>query len=286
MLEKIYITNSNHTDLNMYRCGIEDCAPGHCWGPAVRDHFLIHYVLRGKGTFTINGRTYKLEKGQGFLIPPNVVTQYQADGIDPWSYSWVGFNGLKAESYLSRANLSLENPIFVYDRDDFVKDLFLKMVATKNLEKTREIYLLGYLYIFLGRMMDIAEENHAFETKEDRKEAYIKKAIEYIEMNYYRKISVSEMCRHVGMDRSYVYSVFKEYLNVSPQEYLIKYRMDKARELLKNMQLSIGDVSRSVGYEDALLFSRMFKKINGMSPKNYRKELQPLSGIVQRSRNR
>jgi len=271
LLEKIYITEANHTYLNMYRCGVEDCVPGHSLGPGVRDHFLIHYILKGKGTFTINGRTYNLKKGHGFLIPPNVVTHYQADADDPWSYSWVGFNGLKAESYLSRANLTLDNPIFLYDRDDFVKDCFLKMVATKSMDKTKEIYLLGYLYILLAHLIDIAEENHRSGEKENRKEAYIRKAIEFIELNYYRKISISEMCQHVGLDRSYVYSIFKEHLNMSPQEYLIKYRMEKSCALLKNTQLSIGDISRSVGYEDALLFSKMFKKINGMSPREYRK---------------
>jgi len=89
-------------------------------------------------------------------------------------------------------------------------------------------------------------------------------------MNYSRDISVMELARHIGLDRSYLCSLFKEYLKVSPREYLIKYRMDKACELMKNPSLSISDVARSVGYSDPLGFSKMFKKVKGCSPKAYR----------------
>jgi mannose-6-phosphate isomerase-like protein (cupin superfamily) len=70
-----------NSDLNMYHCGTEDCAPGHDYGPAVKDHYLIHYILDGKGTFHVGEKIYQLGKGQGFLICPNVITYYQADCI-------------------------------------------------------------------------------------------------------------------------------------------------------------------------------------------------------------
>lgn len=273
MLEKFYINKPNHTDLNMYRCGIEDCSPGHSWGPAVRDHFIIHYILGGKGIFQVDGIIYHLKKGDGFLICPGTVIYYQADLEDPWSYSWVGFHGLKAEAYLKQANLTAGNPVFRYDRDDFIKDCLEQMISTKSLVKSREIRLLGLLYIFLSQLIEISETGRFSGGSENRKETYIKKAIEFIEMNYSRKISISEISQHVGLDRSYLYSIFNEYLNTSPQEFLINYRMDKACELMQNASLSIGDVSRSIGYDDPLLFSKVFKKVKGQPPREYRKRL-------------
>lgn len=271
MHESIPIIRLNHTDLNMYQCGTENCAPGHDYGPAVRDHFLIHYILSGKGTFYVGGAEYHLEKGQGFLICPDIITYYQADFEDPWTYSWVGFHGLKAESYLKQANLTAENPIFRYDRDDFIKDCFDQMISTKKLTKSREIRLLGLLYLFLSQLIEVNGKERFIDSSADRKELYIKKAVEFIEMNYSRKISISEIAHYVGLDRSYLGSIFKECLSTSPQEFLINYRMNKACELMQNTSLSIGDISRSVGYDDPLLFSKIFKKVKEFSPREYRK---------------
>jgi YesN/AraC family two-component response regulator len=69
--------------------------------------------------------------------------------------------------------------------------------------------------------------------------------------------------------------IFKEYLNISPKEYLIRLRIDVAKELLSNKALSIGDISRSVGYSDQFVFSKTFKKITGLSPEKFRQ-----SGIL------
>ncbi|RCX13486.1 AraC-like DNA-binding protein [Anaerobacterium chartisolvens] len=272
MLEKIYINHPDYTDLNMYRCGIEDCKPGHSWGPALRDHFLIHYILEGKGSFQLGPNTYYLEKGQGFLMPPNVIAHYRADEEAPWSYGWVGFHGIKAEAYLRRAGLSAHSPIFTCAGYDFMKDCLMRMIATKNLARGREIRLLGLLYIFLSQLIEVSPQRRDIDKNENKREGYIKKAVEFIAMNYWGELSIHEMAHYVGLDRSYLYSIFKENLNMSPQEFLISYRIEKACELMENHDLSIGDISRSVGYNDPLLFSKTFKKIKGMSPRQYRNE--------------
>jgi AraC-like DNA-binding protein len=271
MQEYLQIYRLNHTDLNMYQCGAEDCDPGHDFGPAVRDHFLIHYIVSGRGTFYVGDRVYPLGKGQGFLICPDIVTYYQADYEDPWTYFWVGFHGLKAESYLHHAGLNADNPIFTYDRDDYIKNCFIDMMETKKLTKSREIKLLGILYLFLSQLIEVNGKERFVDSQNDRKELYIKKAIEFIEMNYSRKIRITDIAHYIGLDRSYLGAVFKEYLNTSPQEYLINFRINKACELMKNTHLSIGDISRSVGYDDPFLFSKVFKKIKEVPPREYRK---------------
>ena len=271
MLEKIYISDPKHTDLNMYRCGIEDCAPGYSWGPALRDHYIIHYILDGKGTYTVNNHTYELTKGQGFLICPNTRIFYQADSQNPWSYGWVGFHGVKAKSYLDMAGISEKNPVFAYDKDDSLNKILQMMINTKNLYKSKEIVLLGYLYQFLGMLIENAPPSCA--KPEPSYQNHIKKALEFIAMNYSQKIEISDISSYIGLDRSYLYSLFVKHLNISPKDYLIRFRMQKATELIRNNNLTIGEVSRSVGYDDPLLFSKMFKKIYGQSPSQYRKNL-------------
>lgn len=272
-MEFVPIERLNQTDINMYHCGTEHCAPGHYYGPAVRDHFLIHYILDGKGMFQVGDKTYHLKKNQGFLIFPGIVTYYQADLEDPWNYSWVGFHGLKAESYLKLAGLTADNPIFTYDKDDYVSNCFKMMLSTKAMKRGRELRLLGHLYMFLTQLMEENCSEKFIDNSESLKESYVRIAMEYIQMNYSRKIRISDIASHVRLDRSYLGSVFKEYMNISLKDYLINFRIDKACELMSRSNLSIGDIARSVGYEDQLLFSKMFKKIYGMCPREYRKIL-------------
>lgn len=272
MYENIHLNRLNHIDINMYQCGMEECTPGHSFGPAVRDHYLIHYVHSGRGVFQVGSTTHHLEKGQGFLICPEIVTYYQADLENPWVYTWIGFHGLKAEMYLQQAGLTSETPIFKYDKDEYIDQCFKDMVSTKALLKSREIRLTGLLYIFLSQLIEINRESSFADLYENRREEYVKKAIQFIGMNYYRKISVQEIARHLGLDRSYFCTIFKRALNMPPQEFLVNYRVNKACELMKNNSLTIGDISRSVGYDDPLLFSKMFTKIKGISPRKYRKD--------------
>jgi AraC-like DNA-binding protein len=274
MLKRKYLFNNEleHTDLYMYQCGNEDCDPKHSCGPAIRDHFLIHYITKGKGIFQVDGKTYKLKDGDGFLICPNAVTYYEADEEDPWSYFWVGFHGVKAEVYLKYANLTVENPVFEYIKDDFLKDCIEEMIRSQTLKNGREIKQLGLLWLFISRLNEVSQLENLSNKEKDGKKLYVNKAIEYVNMNYSRKITVMSLSNYLGLDRSYLYSLFKEYLNISPQEFLIDVRVAKACEFMSNANLSIGDIARSVGYNDQLLFSKMFKKIKGVSPNKYRKE--------------
>lgn len=95
--------SKQHSELYLTQFGMEECIPGHFFGPAIRDHYLLHYILDGEGTFEVGGFSYRLRKGQWFLICPQVITYYQADVVNPWSYCWFGFNGALAETLLKQA---------------------------------------------------------------------------------------------------------------------------------------------------------------------------------------
>ncbi|GIQ68811.1 AraC family transcriptional regulator [Xylanibacillus composti] len=260
-----------YTDLYVQQYGIEPCAPGHHYGPAVRDHYLIHYILAGRGTYRVGSNTYALQAGEGFLITPDIVTYYEADRCQPWHYCWVGFHGHQAGSILAEAGLSAEQPIFRYDRDEQLRKQFMRMTETGQLDYADELQLLGTLYNLLSLLVQANPEKPA-RRRVGKKEAYAKKVLDFIEANYSEKITVAQAARFVGLDRSYLCSLFRECFHSSIQEYLIQFRMKKAAELLANPELTIGDVARSVGYQDPLLFSKTFKKHTGQSPKHYREQ--------------
>lgn len=263
----------NLTDLMMYQCGYEACEPSHAFGPAVRDHFLIHYILSGKGFFHVNNKIYALEKGQGFLICPDAITFYEADANDPWTYVWVGFHGLKAAGYLEAAGLTQETPVLTPASEYYIIHCFEEMLKTQELKIGRELRLLGILYTLLSELIETNTCTLLQSDRRERKEDYIQAAIKYIEMNYSRKITIIELAHHIGLDRSYLCHLFKELLSKSPQQFLIDYRINRAIELMHNPLLTLGDIARSVGYSDGLTFSKAFSKAKGMAPSFYQRNL-------------
>lgn len=259
-------------DLFLYYCGIEKCTPSYSFGPAVRPHYLVHYVLEGEGSYEVNGKTYHLKKNQGFLIPPDTITYYKADKDNPWTYIWIGFNGVKAETYLAYANLNLDNPIFEYNEDDSLKEYVTRMLELNSLCYANELELEGLLYLFMSKLARCSK-NVSSNDNLKMAELYIEKSVEFIENNYSNPIKINDIANYIGLNRSYLTHIFKKNLNVSPQEFLLNFRIEKACDLLKKSTLSIGDISRSVGYNDPLTFSKIFKKVKGTSPKNYRDQL-------------
>lgn len=259
-------------DLIVYYCGFENCKSEHYW-TGVRDHYLIHYITSGKGIFIYNNETYSLKAGQGFLIGPNTLSYYKADKEQPWEYCWIGFHGRRAQYYLNQANLSPQQPIFSCSPEGVIPGIVQDMINTKNIPKGRELVLTGFLYHFFAEL--IQNEKKSFSTPEDQNysEIYVKKAMDFIEKNYSRKITIEEIADYVGIDRKYLSSLFKDILHTSPQNFLVNYRMNKACILLVENLLSVTHVAHSVGYDDALLFSKMFKKYKGMPPTQYRKRL-------------
>ena len=103
---------------------------------------------------------------------------------------------------------------------------------------------------------------------------YIKEAVTFIEQNFQNDISVEDIARHCGLNRSYFGTLFRQSLGQTPQEFLIQYRMVKATELLKLTRLSVQDIASAVGYSNPLHFSRAFKKVYGKSPRVWRSEHQ------------
>ena len=99
------------TNLELKQCGTQQCQPGNSYGPAIRDIYLLHYIVSGKGHFN-NGKTiYEIQPGDMFLITPGVSTFYQSSYEEPWRYTWVGFSGKSADQLLHRIGLSMDTPI-------------------------------------------------------------------------------------------------------------------------------------------------------------------------------
>ncbi|MBX4262466.1 AraC family transcriptional regulator [Clostridium estertheticum] len=266
-------------DLYLSYCGIEECDPGHSYGPTIRTEYLLHYILKGKGIYNVDSKTYNLSNHQSFIIYPNEITYYEADKEDPWTYIWIGFNGIKAETCLNYASLNKENRVSKFDCEDILLECINGILNASKLTYANDLKRESYLSMFLSAI--IQEKHDCITQLEDIHDypyqVYVEHALEFIDHNYQKNIKINDIANYIGISRSYLTNIFKKNINLSPQEYLIKYRFDRACSLLKTTTLPVSTVASQVGYDDPLTFSKVFKKFYTVSPTTYRTQHELIS---------
>ena len=261
-------------------CGLSRTEPMHSFGPALKPHYLIHYILRGKGKFSIGGEEYPLEAGCGFLITPDELAFYQADEKEPWTYVWVGFSGTLAAEYVSNIGLSVRQPIFMSDASEELYRIVKDMMEHNTFGLSHDLRRNGQLGVFLSV---IAESGRVEKQNEnDRANTYVRKAVSFIQSNYCNPIKVTDVADYVCINRSYLYTLFQHSMGMSPQQFLTTFRITKATELLQLTSLPIETIALSCGYHDPLVFTKAFRQMKQMSPTAFRKEMQ--KGETRRNR--
>lgn len=273
--------SENFIDLGLYQFGREKCAPAHSFGPASRNHYLFHYVLSGKGLLMAENskgvtQEYPLKSGQGFLLFPRQISTYIADQKLPWEYVWIEFDGLRAREAAEAAGFSPDHPIYQAASDPLRESMKEEMLYLAEHGRESPFHLIGHLYLFLD-YLSRSTASARLRTSGRIRDFYIKEALNYIEQNFQNDISVEDIAAFCGLNRTYFGKIFKDTIGKTPQEFLIRYRMIKAAELLKLTRLSVGDIGRAVGYPDPLRFSRAFKNVYAVSPREWRNQNQLLT---------
>lgn len=267
----LQLSDRKFKELFLCYCGYAKCQPLHSFGPAVRPNYIIHYILEGKGMYSIDDSSFPLCAGQGFLIPPNVQTFYTADQEQPWRYLWVGFDGMGAAEYVSDARISRANPVFTCKNAGRLKDIVFEMLQHNTFGVHNEFKLQSLLFDFFSVLTESAAGLPTAGTNTDKGGLYVKKAIEFIQNNYATPIKVSDVAAYAAVSRSYLYKLFIDVTGRSPQEYLTAFRLTRAAELLSFTGLSVESVAISCGYSDPLVFSKAFKEWQGKTPSAFRK---------------
>lgn len=251
-------------ELMVYECGREKCTPSHSFDE-IRNRYLIHFVLKGKGTYTVNGKVHHLTANQGFVVRMGEEYEYCADAEDPWEYVWVGFNGTQAKILLRNAGL-LDEDVFSTKVTSKVVTCFLNMIEGAETNLGSQYLLLGELYILLSYLID--ERNSGKKYSDER--SVVREAVDYIVNNYSHQINISDIAERLNYDRTSLYRKFVSETGKSPQEFLIEYRLIKAKQDLKFSKLSTLEVCYACGFNNYSHFSTLFSKRIGMSPVKYR----------------
>lgn len=250
MIRSEIVINCNYGGLNPVQFGRETCAPSHAYGPALRTHWLLHYVRSGKGEFLREGVRHSVSAGEIFVIPPYLETYYEADAADPWDYVWIGFtlSGEVPEVFSS--------PVISCPEAGVV---FEEICLCRNYDSGRSAFLAACLWKLVGLLLESGKPQTD----------YVDKALNCIHSEYSTGITVAEIARRLNLDRSYFSTVFTERVGIPPRDYLRTYRLNKAAELMTLYGEKPSTVALSVGYGDLFHFSKSFKQHFGLSPRAY-----------------
>ncbi len=266
-------------ELDLVHMGKEQCQPYHACS-AIRNEYIIHFVISGAGFYSVDGVTYSLQPGQMFLIYPGVPTVYCSDSNNPWTYMWIGFKGLRTDAILKQCGFTKNRLVLPAPDHNLLMDCFDELFDHIVQDYAGSLYREAILMKMMALLVQTRQDHLR---NEDTQENYLGKnphldaAIDYINTHYMKDINVSDIADYVGISHGYLNRIFNERVNMSIQNYLLEFRMYKAANLLVGTNLSVKEIADRVGYTDQLVFSKAFKRKFEISPKNYRTYRDPLA---------
>lgn len=239
------------------------------WRPKGRLDYQLLYIVSGKGHFYFHGEDRVVYAGRMVLIQPRQEQRYEYFGEDKPEVYWVHFTGSDVKNILRSYNIPMDDPIFYSGASSTYSYLFKEMIHELQNCKTRyEDLLAMYLrQIFLLVQRTRQEERPTVST-------YIQEEMEfarrYFNEHYNEPISIQEYAESRNMSVCYFQRNFKQIVKHTPMQYLLTIRVNNAASLLETTDYSMAEIAAIVGYEDPLYFSRLFRKIKGVSPRDYR----------------
>ncbi len=255
------------TSLSVYNVGYQKCEPLYQWGPGVRDHFLIHYIISGTGTYEVGDKAFRLSAGDCFLCYPDTEISYYADVLNPWEYAWVGFNGPDAALILSSTDFTRDAPyIRRASHGKQIQDTIRSIYESRGNGFTNTIRMTGLLY----ELLSLFVEDSVKDPLQTVAQLYVQKATAYISENYSYPISIEDIASFIGVSRSQLFRCFQTVLGKSPKEYLTEYRIRQACRMLSETSFSMTAIANSLGFDNSLYFSKAFHKEMRMSPSEWR----------------
>lgn len=264
----------SNSDLSLYSAGYEECASGYSYGPKIRSYHLIHFVLHGKGELHINEHIFQLSAGDIFIIPAGKVSYYQASTTDPWCYAWISFLGISSQVYLSQLMTSTDDVYIIHNIDTVkYKEQIFNIIALQDASTSSYFQANSVLF----HIMSMLFQDINFEESSWGKNSVVDEIKYYLDINYAEKLKLKDVARSFGIHPNYLTRIFHNKYGVSPKQYLINLKLKKAQRLLTTTELSVSVIASSLGFDDQLAFSKIFKKDLNVSPTTFRKESRILA---------
>ena len=254
------------------------------WYPSAHYHFcerengapehILILCVAGSGWYEINGVRGNLNPNEALLIPGNTPHIYGASDSLPWSIHWVHFIGSSADFFASQLPKG-EYVLSVHpEATERLRQLFSECsdsLAT-NFVLPRMLYASQALHHLLA---SVFFNNRSFSpTLQTSRFHKLDSTLTFLQKNVHRALTLSELADHAHLSVPHFSRLFKEQTGFAPIDFFIHLKIQEANRLLLISDMTVREISYELGYEDPYYFSRLFKRIMGMSPTQYREQAQ------------
>ncbi|MBQ3219983.1 MAG: helix-turn-helix domain-containing protein [Clostridia bacterium] len=256
-------------DIVILHCGVQT-NPHHRISSISLPRSVINIVLEGTWDFILQGKHFTLQKNDLFFIPRNATYSQKCLSSTPGKYIYIAFLGNNCESLMDKAGFSVDHPVITPSDPDFFYGKFTKIYDL--LKKNSFISIFNAVLTFgdmLNHLFLLNHENN--QPLKHNLEQFVNEAQQYIINNYSSNICANDVCKYLHISYSYFNKIFKNSTNYSIKRFITKCKIDEAKNLLANSDLSISDIAYKVGYIDYADFYRQFITDTEQSPKEFRK---------------
>jgi len=238
--------------------------------PSGSNQFILIYCVDGQGEIRLNETVHTVSGDQFFIIPAGMPHAYRSDENNPWSIYWIHFSGNKAGIYSRFAcqpqSIERSKTSRITDRIDLFSEIF------RNLDRGFSTETLEYVNQCLPHLLASFTHLSQFRLiKESGEKDPVAQSINFMLEQLTQKLKLEEIAAETGLSASHYSRLFVNRTGHSPIDYFIQLKIQRACRLLDNSGWMIADVSREMGFDDQFYFSRVFRKVMGMSPAEYRK---------------
>ncbi|HET7733602.1 MAG TPA: AraC family transcriptional regulator [Paludibacter sp.] len=234
--------------------------------------YILMYCIDGEGWIEVAGNKQKLATGEVVILPKGNPHSYGSNPKNPWSIYWIHFDGNMASYFCE----GLEKPILIStgkdsrieDRLELFEDIF--SILKNGYSKINLDYSVTVLFHFLGSLKFINAFRNSLSDRQESRDV-IEEAIHFMRENIQRQIKLEEIAKYTGFSTSHFSILFKQKTGYSPLNYFNQLRIQNACHQLDFTNLQVNQIAMMIGFEDQFYFSRIFCKIMGCSPTEYRK---------------
>lgn len=238
----------------------------------VKQYILI-YCMKGSGYYRVDSRSYDVSEGQYFILPPDTPHLYASDNDNPWTIYWVHFSGRQAPVFagdtLAPQAISSGMTSRISDRNNIFEEIFLTLSDSYCLDNLRYAASLFYGFLATFRFLGHFRKYNSEEARTDT-DNVVAAAVRYMNENLERTLTLSDIADYAGYSVSHFATMFKNSTGHSVLNYFNMLKVQRSCQLLETTDMKINQICAKVGIDDNYYFSRLFKKITGISPKVYR----------------
>ena len=228
--------------------------------------YQIIYITKGSGTFESAGKSHKVSPGTILCLFPGVRHAYRPDFKSGWNEYWVGCIGKYLDDLVSNGVISPERPVYHLGLHDSLLSTYHDIFERVKLQRPGYQLRLGASIMMLiadiiGYTRQSVQHNHT--------EKFVEKAKFLFAENLSGNIEIEEIADKLGISTSHLANIFKSYTGMTPYQYYLHMKINKAKELLQTGELSVKEIAYELSFESQYYFSRLFKKKTGYPPSQW-----------------